>query len=256
MCLILVAHDTHPEYALVVAANRDEFYARPTEPAAFWASNPAVLAGRDLEAGGTWLGFTREGRFAAITNYREGERSDARHSRGQLTLAFLASAQPPGQYLQALQAEADQYRGFNLLLGRPGELHYYGNRAGPPERLDPGVYALSNGTLRDDWTKMRLAKLAFTRLLRGSFGPASLVQMMADELRLEDTQLPDTGVGLALERMLSARFIRDRDYGTRATTVLLVRRDGEARFVEQNFNRQGPEGPLKDFRLNLKIPSG
>ncbi len=256
MCLILVAYDTHPEYTLVVAANRDEFYARPTAPAGFWKSNPGLLAGRDLEAGGTWLGFTREGRFAAITNFREGEKSDARQSRGKLTRDFLVSDECPARYLERLQTQADQYRGFNLLLGRPGELHYYGNRAGPPEALGPGTYALSNGTLHDDWVKMRQAKQAFTRILRGPVKPESLLQMMADESRPPDTELPDTGVGLTLERLLSARFIRTDEYGTRAITVLLVRRDGEARLLEQNFDHRGFDGPLKAYQLSLKKTAG
>ena len=252
MCLILFAHNVHPDYPLVLAANRDEFYARPTDAAGFWKAHPELLAGRDLEAGGTWLGMSRGGRFAAITNFREGERSDTQKSRGQLTLDYLLSRVPPQLYLQQLKGRADEYAGFNLLLGDEEGLHYYGNRVTEPRCLQDGIYALGNGTLYDDWHKMHKGKDDLAHAIDGKVRPEEVLQLMRDESRPEDAYLPDTGVDLELERLLSSRFIRSEHYGTRATTVLLIDRRGNVDFLEQNYTRQGASGAVRRFRFQLE----
>lgn len=252
MCLILFAHDVHPDYSLVVAANRDEFYARPTRMAGFWPEYPQLLAGQDSQAGGTWLGITRAGRFAAITNFREGESSDARHSRGRLPLDFLLSERSAPAYLGEVEQQAAQFRGFNLVIGDPGELYYFGNRAGAPQQLDAGVHVLGNGVLNDNWHKLHKARQDLHHLLKHRVEAERLLRLMMDETRPGDSELPDTGVGLELERLLSARFIRSLRYGTRAITVILVGRNGNVRFLEQNFGREGQQGALKDFSFGLK----
>jgi uncharacterized protein with NRDE domain len=167
MCLILIAWQAHPDYPLVVAANRDEFFARPTAAAAFWPDAPQVLAGRDLEAGGTWLGVSRQRRFAALTNYREGgrQRVDAR-SRGALVADFLTSRASPVAYLTQLETAAAEYNGFNLVVGDGESLAYYSNRGdGQPRWLKPGIYGLSNHLLDTPWPKLASAKAAFAAAL-------------------------------------------------------------------------------------------
>ena len=237
MCLILLAHDAHPRYRLVVAANRDEAYARPTAPAAWWADAPGVLAGRDLLGGGTWMGITRGGRFAAVTNFRETAPPppDA-PSRGHLVGGFLRGADAPDAYLRALAPRAGEYAGFNLLVGDGEELRYFGNRGeGEARTVDPGVHGLSNALLDTPWSKVERGKAGLAAALadRGEVDPEALFRVLWDAEPAPDAHLPDTGVGLERERTLSSPFIRSPEYGTRASTVLLVGRDGRVRFVER-----------------------
>lgn len=236
MCLIAFAYHAHPEYALIVAANRDEFYVRPTAPAAFWADCPGVLAGRDLQQMGTWLGITRTGRFAALTNYRDpaAVMSDAR-SRGELVSGFLCGDLSPDEYLRQVQQAARRYNGFNLLVGDGEALWYYSNRTDKMEAVSTGVHSLSNALLDSPWPKAEHAKAAMKRCLDAS-GAAleqGLLALLGDGTRYPDEQLPDTGVGLELERLLSPIFISSPDYGTRSSTVLLVDYAGGVRFVEK-----------------------
>jgi uncharacterized protein with NRDE domain len=235
MCLILLAHEAHPRYRLVVAANRDEAYARPTVPAAWWADAPGVLAGRDLLGGGTLLGVTRGGRFAAVTNFRESAPPppDA-PSRGHLVGGFLRGAEAPDAYLRALAARAGEYAGFNLLVGDGGELRYFGNRGGEARAVDPGIHGLSNALLDTPWHKVDRGRDGLAAaLLRDQVDPEALFRVLWDAEPAPDEHLPDTGVGLERERVLSSPFIRSPEYGTRASTVLLVGRDGRVRFVER-----------------------
>src|SRR5688500_9517364 len=156
MCLILLAADSHEGYPLIVAANRDEAYGRPSAPAAFWADEPGICAGRDLDFGGTWLGVSRSGRFAAITNYRQGiPRPPGKRSRGALTRGFLAGQDAPEAYLAAVERDADFYNGFSLIVGVPGSLWFYSNRGARPSRIEPGVHGLSNHLLDEPWPKVR-----------------------------------------------------------------------------------------------------
>lgn len=242
MCLIALAWRAHPAYDLVFAANRDEFHARASEPAAFWPDAPGVFAGRDLEAGGSWCGVSRDGRFAAVTNVREPAAPEpGRRSRGALVADYLAAPNRARAYGEALWAERAAYAGFNLLLGDGEDLCYLGNR----DRrgvliLEPGVYSLSNGVLGDDWPKTRRAEAGLrAALTAATVDPENLLAMLADQTPATPAELPDTGVGPDTELRLSPLFIRGEAYGTRAATVILRQVDGKLRLVERGF---GPGG--------------
>lgn len=253
MCLIAFAWQQHPRYPLVFAANRDEFYDRPTMPAHFWADAPHVLAGRDEKAGGTWMGLGRDGRFAAVTNHRDpaAEKQNA-PSRGALVADYLRSTDGPQAYLEALAARADRYNGFNLLVGRPDALWYFSNRSGAaPGRVRPGVHALSNALLDTPWPKVEKSKSALAALVeRDAVTPEALLRLLADAERAPDAVLPQTGVPEAWERALSSVFIEAEGYGTRSSTALLVDRGGQATFVERVF-QGGGEARTQRFALSV-----
>lgn len=238
MCLIAVAWQAHADYPLIVLANRDEFYARPAAPARFWEEAPGVLAGRDLSAGGTWLGMTRQGRFAALTNVREPGMPKGERSRGLLVSTYLLGDTAPQAYATQMAAEGAAYSGFNLLVGDADSLWWVSNRGEGPQRLGPGVHGLSNHLLNTPWPKVELARRGLQAQLP-SPDPEALFALLADERRAADADLPQTGVGLDMERLLSAPFIRSSLYGTRSSTVLLA---GHARirFVEQTFVPTAP----------------
>jgi len=240
MCLILIAHQAHPGYPLVVGANRDEFYARPTAPAGFWADAPDVLAGRDLQASGTWLGVTRDLRFAAVTNFRDMRSMQPRtRSRGELTGAFLRGDSPAERYLEGVRRRADEYNGFNLFVADATGLFYFSNRDGEVRRLGPGVYGLSNHLLDTPWPKVSELKPKFRAVIHEPIDPETIRDILADRSVAQDAALPDTGVGLERERLLSAAFVVSDAYGTRSTTALSVGVDRIVRFNEWSF---GPAG--------------
>ncbi len=241
MCLIFVAYKHHPRYPLVIAANRDEFYQRPTAPARFWVEHPDLLAGRDLEGGGTWLGISRSGRFAAVTNYREpGKTRVGRPSRGQLVTDFLLRAETPIDYLRRVSARGSDYNGFNLLVRDETVLCWYSNRADGPLELSPGVYALSNHLLDTHWPKVARGKSGFESILAGdTLDENALLELLADRTVALEEELPDTGVGPELEHVLSPIFINSETYGTRSSTVLSLDTADQLRFVERSY---GPEG--------------
>jgi uncharacterized protein with NRDE domain len=252
MCLIVLAWQAHPDYPLVLAANRDEFYRRATAPARFWPEAPQVLAGRDLVAGGTWLGVTRGGRFAALTNYREPGAAPGARSRGLLVSGFLESDAAPMAYAEGVMAEAAHYGGFNLLVGAGDELVVLSNRGTAPRRLAPGVHALSNHLLDTPWPKVEKARAGLGAQLAAP-QVDGLLQLLADDNVAPDARLPDTGVGLDLERMLSPLFIRSPQYGTRASTVLMVG-TRRIRFVEQGFV-DGAPGARSVFEFDKQDPA-
>ncbi len=242
MCLILFAWQQHPDYPLIVAANRDEFHQRPTAAAQFWPDAPELCAGRDLHSGGTWLGVTRTGRFAAVTNYREApKRGQFDTSRGALVTDFLRSSVSVPAQLQHCQQTAARYDGYNLLLAANGELAYVSNRGGAARLLDAGVYGLSNHLLDTAWYKVQAGKQVMQHALSltGEALVAALFAGLADETRPPDELLPNTGVDFDWERLLSARFIVDENYGTRSATVVLWRRDGTAELIERQFSPSG-----------------
>jgi uncharacterized protein with NRDE domain len=238
MCLILFAWKAHAAYPLILAANRDEFYERPSAPAAFWPDTPGLLAGRDLKAGGTWLGVTRSGRLAAITNYRDpASLKQGAPSRGELVSDYLLGQESPGEYLRRLAPRAGRYNGFSLLVGDRSELFYYSNR-GEAVRPAPGIHGLSNHLLDTPWPKVERGKQALERLLVGEQNPSpeALIGILASRSKPPDNWLPDTGVGLEWERILSPLFIESPTYGTRCSTALLVDRQGAVTFVERVFD--------------------
>lgn len=227
-----------------MAANRDEFHGRPTAPAAFWEDEPEVLAGRDLQGGGTWMGVARGGRFAAVTNFRGGKaHRPTAPSRGHLVTGFLSGTATPFDYASELTARADAYNGFSLLAGAGTELCFFSNQDGAPRTLEPGVYGLSNDFLDTPWPKVRIGRARLQALLHGDLiTPDSLLEMMHDTTPASDAHLPETGIGKDRERLLSSLFINGADYGTRSSTALLI--DGEGArgvFVERSFDENGSE---------------
>jgi uncharacterized protein with NRDE domain len=250
MCLIVFAWKYHPNYPLIMAANRDEYYQRPTALADFWEDQPEILAGRDLTGGGTWLGINRQGQFAAVTNFREGHQQPAPRSRGELTAKFLSSGNDIKQYAQQVIDEGDQYQGFNLLLGDGDQLYYCSNRQPQLQPVPPGIYSLSNHLLDSPWPKAIHAKKALKPLLKtNALDLELLIQSLQRREPFADEHLPDTGVGLEMERMLSPPFIAAKDYGTRCTTVLLKNNQEKTTLVEQTYGSDGSQGERRTFNL-------
>ncbi|MFD2229308.1 NRDE family protein [Alkalimarinus sediminis] len=245
MCLILFAWSPDDKDQLVVAANRDEFYDRPSQYAHVWQSNDQIFAGKDLQQHGTWLGITKAGRFAAVTNFRKPDRHQYPQSRGALTTEFLNSHCSPEQYLQQVQNEQNQYAGFNLLVGDRSSLYYYSNRStDQPKQLTPGVYGLSNHLLNTPWPKVTIGVTAFSRIISNkvnSFAEqeTQLLNLLQSDDLADESLLPDTGVGIALEKMLSPLFIASPNYGTRASSIVRIQADGKINFTEQNYSSGG-----------------
>ncbi|RMG64056.1 MAG: NRDE family protein [Bacteroidetes bacterium] len=254
MCLILLAYRTHPDYSLVVAANRDEFYHRPAKPSTWWGADLQVLSGIDLKAGGTWMGVTRQGRFAALTNVREPHRINPQApSRGQLVADFLTGTEPPEVYLHRLEAEAQAYNGFNLLVGDASDLWYYGNRTQSIMHLQPGIYGLSNAALNTPWPKVEKGMQVMRSWAKSrASDPGALFRYLGEKREAPDQQLPDTGVPLEWERKLSSAFIHmpERAYGTRLTTVLTFSYAGEVHWEERSFFP-----PLAPRTYDFSLPS-
>src|SRR5580698_5156275 len=254
MCLLMLAWRAHPSYALVVAANRDEFHERPAAPLAPWGPPQSLLAGRDLRAGGTWLALDRARRFGVVTNFRDLQPpKPGAPSRGELIPHYLAQAVDPARFFAALAPQADAYSGFNLLLADGESLWYGCNRAQPFARaLPPGVYGLSNGFLDTPWPKLERVRTAFRAWLSGAAGDSEgLFALLSDRTRVEDDALlPSTGVARDWERVLSSPFVLDRDYGTRSSTVLLLGAEGYARIKERRFDPQGRMSGETEFALN------
>ena len=238
MCLLFFAYDCHPDYRLILAANRDEYYDRPTEHAKFWESYPEVFAGQDLEMMGTWMGITKSGRFAALTNYRDPSlQIEGGESRGLLVRDFLCSDQAPEAYLREVAGKRERYNPFNLLVGDGDKLCYFSKLTAQTAVLAPGIYGLSNHFLDTPWPKVRKSKQALTGYLanRSLVEPGPIFEMLADAEPAEDQELPDTGVSKKWEKYLSSVFIRGEDYGTRSSTVLLVDRQDRVLFWEKSF---------------------
>lgn len=251
MCLILFAIDQHPEMPLVVAANRDEFYQRPTEPMHWW-DQPKVLAGRDQRSGGTWLTVTPQGTVTAVTNFRDGLPDDAPRSRGQLPL--WAAQQTPDALTETLGSSRDQYAGYNLLRLDSHRGWYFSNRDAHPGRLIPrGVHGLSNHLLQTPWPKLVRTRQRFAECLQTPAGRLHdrLTDIMLDNEPAPDPALPDTGIGTATERFLSSPFIQSDTYGTRATTVVCVWRDGTVSVSEQSWRRGGQRGDRIRFEWRV-----
>ncbi|NLM45832.1 MAG: NRDE family protein [Firmicutes bacterium] len=237
MCIILFAFDCHPDYKFICAANRDEFYTRPTREASFWEGKN-ILAGKDLVRGGTWLGITRSGRFAALTNCRDSSTfmQDAL-SRGLLVLRCLESTEPAPVIFRRISEDDSAYNGYNLLLGDMEGLYYHSNRLpGSEVYIEPSVHGLSNSFLDVPWPKVSKGKKRLEDCLKnGRTGPEALFDILSDDEPAPDDELPHTGVTYEREKMLSSIFVKSEDYGTTSSTVLLVSRDGHVRFWERNY---------------------
>ena len=254
MCLILFAYDVHPVYKLIVAANRDEAYARPTAAADFWSDVPNVLAGRDLEKMGTWMGVTTSGRFAALTNYRNPqETTEGKRSRGEIVSNFLKGNEHPKSYIENIAHGDSSYPGYNLLTGNLDELFYYSNVGKKVEMLQPGIYGVSNHLLDSDWPKVRIGKTELQRAVDEHRDKPELVDELFSILKnadpAPDDSLPNTGVGLELERVLSPLFIKTDGYGTRSSTVCLLGEE-EGYYIERTF--KGDKVHQREFTIPLK----
>ncbi|MEH7480060.1 NRDE family protein [Neobacillus drentensis] len=251
MCLIVFAYRVHPVYKLLVAANRDEFYGRPTAPAHYWEDRPDILAGRDLEKMGTWMGVTTSGRFAALTNYRDPkEVTEGKRSRGELVADALKHKGNIKDYMQSLVKKKDLYPGYNLLAGDETELYYYSNKGQELLKVEPGIYGVSNHLLNTEWPKVQKGKEGMSKIINGE--QVELVECLLSVLQnadqAPDELLPHTGVSLEWERMLSPLFIKSGNYGTRSSTVMLMS-DKEIQYVERVFTKDGISD--QQYRIEL-----
>ncbi len=243
MCLIAFAWQQHPEYPLIVAANRDEFFVRPARPARWWEHNGRpIFAGQDEQAGGTWMGVSADGRFAALTNHRDpaSVRSNA-PSRGALVPHFLAASGQTGDAFQELQQNARHFNGFNLIGFDGKTLGTLESREGRQAILPPGIYALSNASLDAPWPKQQRARAALSAALARAPDIEGLFGMLRCDRPAGDAALPVTGVGVQWERMLSSAFIRAPGYGTRCSSVVLFGADGQVRFEERTWSAVGAD---------------
>lgn len=253
MCLIVLAWKTHPDYPLLLLANRDEHYERATAPLHVWPGQPEIHAGEDLQQHGTWLGMTAQGRFAAVTNLRGPQiSSSGERSRGWLVRDYLLSRRNPSDYLDHVSSEGSRYHGFNLLVGNLRTLMYASNQDGAhPRLLTPGIYGLSNAGINTPWPKVEEAKVAFTRLLsRREPDFDAMFALMHSEARYPLSLLPDTGIGAEREQALSSIFVRTEVYGTRNTTLMAWHRSGAARMLEKTYTKTGE---VSETELSLTI---
>lgn len=237
MCLIVFSYKQHPKYDLIFAANRDEHYERPTRAAQFWDDHPQILAGKDLQAGGTWMGINKEGAFAALTNFRNPAiKKPNPPSRGHLVLDYLKNDGKPKNYLQAVDEKADRYMGFNLLAGTLDQLSYYSNQRNEIRRLDSGLYGLSNHLLDTPWPKVETAKAGLRKIVQEeSITEETLFDLLANDQEAADDELPSTGVPPEIEKKVSPIFIKSDGYGTRCSTVLLIDQNKNVTFIERRF---------------------
>lgn len=254
MCLINFHWQDHDHYRLIVAANRDEAYERPTAAAHFWQDHPFLLAGRDLLQHGTWLGITKGGRFAALTNYRDPSITNKDlKSRGELVTNYLTSDMNPRDYLDIVHQENGHYAGFNLLVGSMSTLYYYNNIEQTITHVSPGTHGLSNRFLNTPWPKVVNGKQNLRSHVLGkrSIKPQALFDLLSDTEQALDDDLPETGIGLTLEKQLSPLFIQTPTYGTRSSTVLLIDRNNHVTFIERTYDK-GNFSTETNFNFTIK----
>lgn len=244
MCLILFALDQHPDYPLIVAANRDEFFERPTKAAHYWNEASHIFAGRDLQAGGTWMGISTSGRFAAVTNYRSPMLPPGQAiSRGELCSNFLNSALSAEEFLADIHNKNERYAGFNLLVGDKNAMYYYANHQPSVTKLKAGFHGLSNGALNEQWPKVSSGIVALKKSLQASPEPENVLPILLDSQPAPISEVPNTGIDREAEIALSSRFIkpiRTSSYGTRNCTVLRMDINGNFVWLEQGFDQSGP----------------
>ncbi|MBW2630780.1 MAG: NRDE family protein [Deltaproteobacteria bacterium] len=257
MCLILLSYKSHPVYPLILAANRDEFYERPTAQASFREEAPDMLAGRDLKEGGTWLGMTKTGRMAAITNFRDPlNLKNGAPSRGGLVSGFLRGNEDPVEYIQNIRQISDRYNGFNLILGNRRGLFYFSNEGDLFHEISPGIHGLSNHLLNTPWPKVERGRKLLGRLISKTENPPpdEIFRILTDTSKPDDRHLPDTGIGLEWERLLSSIFIQSEVYGTRSSSVIFVDRENNVTFIERTFV-SGP-GKYKTVEFRFRMNPG
>jgi len=238
MCLIFISLQDHPTYKLIVAGNRDEFYSRKTAAAGFWEDYPSFLAGRDLEAGGTWMGVSRSGNISMLTNYRDPKNiNPSAPSRGHLVSDFLRTSLTPQDYLHNLSGNGNLYNGFNLIVGSADALWYYSNYGNGVEKLSGGFYGISNHLLNTPWPKVIRGRQKMEIALKHpNVTPEQLFGILYDDHVAVDAQLPNTGLPLERERALSSMFIKTENYGSRCSTVIMVDKGNNVLFSERIFN--------------------
>ena len=251
MCLILFSYLQSKEYKLILAANRDEFYARPTVSAGPWPDLHGVIAGKDLKAGGTWMGMHSSGRFGMVTNYRDPSTEKPRTlSRGHIVLNYLTQNTTPEEYLSHVHQEAGDYNGYNTLLGNSDALWYYSNISGGIEELNPGLYGLSNHLLDTPWPKVMRGKVLFESVIRkSSLDIEALFHILTDDQIAPDSELPSTGIPIEWERTLSSMFIRSDGYGTRCSSVMVVHQHGGLELYERTYPPDGAEPVTVHYTL-------
>jgi len=257
MCLIVFANNFHPHYSLILGANRDEYRDRPAEQARFWPDAPRILAGRDRQGGGTWLGVTTDGKLAAITNYRDPRQQVIDPpSRGKLVSGFLLNPMlTPDEFQRILNRDGQVFDGFNLLYGTGDDLHYFTNRGGSSGPVMPGIHGLSNHLLDTRWPKVSVARSRMKALMQQKHvDPEQIFSALSDPAPFAEGLLPDTGVGPERERLLSPIFIADEGYGTRSSTVLLIERNGRVTFIERTFDHRQTVSATQRFSFRIQPP--
>lgn len=253
MCLIVFAYKMHPKYKLIFAANRDEFYDRPSKEAHFWDDYPSLLAGKDLLAGGTWMGITKQGKLAAITNYRgPGELKNDPPSRGHLITSFLTNNKTATGYYSEIEKSLKEYNGFNLIYGEIDDLYHCSNKAEHFQRINKGIYGISNALLDTPWPKVEKSKYRLKNLLeQGTIIQEELLNLLSDTTTANDEELPETGISLELEKMLSAVFTKSGKYGTRCSTAVMIDNDNNVNFAEKTFENKKGSFSLKEFKFKI-----
>ncbi|MBS1486577.1 MAG: NRDE family protein [Bacteroidetes bacterium] len=260
MCLIFLSVNQHPRYKLIVAANRDEFYERKTEKASYWKNHPDILGGCDLEAikpdgtCGTWMAMNKNGRIAMVTNYRDLKNiKPYAPSRGHLVTDYLLSSKPADNYLREIEPHAHEFNGFNLIVGSADDLYYLSNYQTGIDKLQNGMYGLSNALLNTPWPKVQTGKEKMKLLFGESkVDKEKIFDALYDSHQATDDRLPDTGVGIERERMLSSIFIKSPHYGTRCSTIVTVDREEQVTFTERVYDLQTFQFTQQSFQFSVR----
>jgi len=253
MCLIFLSFNQHPKYPLIIAANRDEFFDRPASALEVWPEDKKIIAGKDLTGGGTWLGVTKSGYFAMLTNYRDMANIKTNApTRGKLVLDYLAGEFDPSNYLQALNSSASNYNGYNIILGKLDDPWYYSNQNNKLYSLGTGLYGLSNALLDTKWPKVKNGKKTFESIIsREDFKTEELLEFMHNTVLAPDEQLPETGIGHEKEKLLSSMFIEMPGYGTRNTTILLKDYNNNVEIIERTFSHDAKSTSEEKFNFSI-----
>jgi uncharacterized protein with NRDE domain len=254
MCLIVFAYKAHPDYPFILAANRDEFYKRPTKTAHEWKTDPNLIAGKDLKAGGTWLGLTENGRIAALTNYRNlNEIKENTPSRGEIITRFLLNKENPAKSLDKIHQTSELYNGFNLIAGTLDKLFYISNKKESIYKIEPGYHAISNAFLNTSWPKSDWAREKLKSCLEtNGLNEEQMFSLLLDTRQYPPEKLPQTGLSAELEKTVSSVFIQSENYGTRSSTLVYMNGNGEVTFVERTF-RPGTQQVETEKRYKLNV---